>query len=172
MTEVLRAGLLEGVRVRVAAPSPAVEARCGALGAEVTREAADVPPDVLVADATAPFTAAGGGVAGLRAGVDACWEAVHETVNAGWASGEVPGGKVVLLAPRDGEHAAAVGEALENTARTLSVEWARFGVRVVAVRPGAAATDAEVAELVAWLASPAGDYVSGCALAPGTLAVA
>ncbi|MCW2995118.1 MAG: hypothetical protein JWQ18_2613, partial [Conexibacter sp.] len=90
-------------------------------------------------------------------------------VNASWAQEGTAGGKVVLLAPATdaGEHADAVGAALENAARTLSVEWARFGVRVTAVRPRAGAVAQERAELVAFLASPAGDYFSGCAFHPG-----
>jgi hypothetical protein len=76
----------------------------------------------------------------------------------------------VLLAPAGdaGPHAEATGAALENAARTLSVEWARFGVRVVALRPSGEAA-AEVAELVAFLASPAGDYFSGCTWRPGRI---
>lgn len=71
--------------------------------------------------------------------------------------------KVILVAPRDdaGPHAAALGDGLENLARTLSIEWARFGVRTSALLPGAGASDAE---LVAWICSPAGDYLSGTAL--------
>jgi NAD(P)-dependent dehydrogenase (short-subunit alcohol dehydrogenase family) len=72
----------------------------------------------------------------------------------------------VLLAPRPGagEHAAAVGAALENAARTLSVEWARFGVRVTAIVGGGSV---ERAELTAFLAPLAGDYYSGCAFTLG-----
>ena len=57
--------------------------------------------------------------------------------------------------------------ALENAARTLSVEWARFGVRITAVRPREGASADERAELVAFLASPAGDYFTGCSFYPG-----
>ena len=46
-------------------------------------------------------------------------------------------------------------------ARTLSIEWARLGIRPVAVLP-ARRRPAEIAELVAFLASPAGAYYSGC----------
>jgi citronellol/citronellal dehydrogenase len=118
--------------------------------------------DVLVVDGAGPFAAAGGGLPGLRTAVDGGWNAVRAVANAGWTEEGGPGGKVVLLAPGAGagEHAPAVGAALENAARTLSVEWARFGVRVVAVRAG---DEAERAELVAFLASPAGDYFTGCA---------
>jgi NAD(P)-dependent dehydrogenase (short-subunit alcohol dehydrogenase family) len=68
-------------------------------------------------------------------------------------------GQIVLLAP--GEERGAVAAALENLARTLSVEWARFEITTVAIKPGASTSDDEVAELVAFLCSPAGAYHSG-----------
>jgi NAD(P)-dependent dehydrogenase (short-subunit alcohol dehydrogenase family) len=74
----------------------------------------------------------------------------------------------VLLAPRPGTAEAEAARAgLENLARTLSVEWARFQVRPVAILPGDATSPAEVAELAAFLASPAGAYYSGCAFTLG-----
>ena len=60
------------------------------------------------------------------------------------------------------------GTTVENLARTLSVEWARFSVRPVAILPGTAGSPAEVAELVAFLASPAGECYSGCAFELGS----
>jgi citronellol/citronellal dehydrogenase len=175
--DVLRPGVLDGVSVCVAGGSGAVAARLEALGASVAALDADLGDedavvaavgvlgriDVLVVDAAGPFAAAAAGMAGLRAAVDGGWNAVRAVVNAGWTDPDGGGGgKVVLLAPGAdaGPHAAAVGAALENAARTLSVEWARFGVRVVAVGAG---DDAQRAELTAFLASPAGDYFSGCA---------
>lgn len=68
-------------------------------------------------------------------------------------------GRVVMLAPRD---ASGIAAALENLARTLSVEWARFAITTVAIAPGAATTDEELAQLAAFLCSPAGAYFSGC----------
>ena len=67
-------------------------------------------------------------------------------------------GKVLLIAPRPagGSFASAARAALENLARTLSVEWARYGVTTVAIAPGARTTDEELAELVCFLVSPAG----------------
>ena len=133
--------------------------------------------DVLVVDAASAFADAGGGMAGLRRAIDDGWNVVRAVVNASWVSeGEgrseavaASGGKVVFLAPATdaGEHANAVGAALENAARTLSVEWARFGVRITAVRPRDGASADERAELVAFLASPAGDYFTGCSFYPG-----
>jgi NAD(P)-dependent dehydrogenase (short-subunit alcohol dehydrogenase family) len=72
-----------------------------------------------------------------------------------------PGAQLVLVAPPEGEAARA---ALENLARTLSIEWARFGIRTVCVAPRASTPDATVADVVAYLLSPAGDYFSGCRL--------
>ena len=72
---------------------------------------------------------------------------------------------MVYLAPAaGGEHARAACAALENLARTLSIEWSRHGITTVALAPGAGTSPAEVAGLVAYLASPAGAYFSGCLL--------
>jgi NAD(P)-dependent dehydrogenase (short-subunit alcohol dehydrogenase family) len=181
--DVLRPGVLGGLTICVAGGGAPLRARAGELGATVVVVSADLadedavaaevaalgPIDVLVVDAGTPFVAAGGGMAALRAAVDGGWNAVRATVNAGWTAEGAAGGKVILVAPRAdaGEHATAVGAALENAARTLSIEWARFGVRTTALVPRAGAADAELAELAAFLASPAGDYFSGCALRPG-----
>ena len=56
---------------------------------------------------------------------------------------------------------------LENLARTLSVEWARFAITAAMVAPGAATSDDELAELVCFLVSPAGEYLTGCRLELG-----
>jgi hypothetical protein len=145
VTEVLRPGVLAGVRVAVAGGSVAERAR--ALGADVV---ADGEIDVLVWDC---------GALGGRAALDGAWDAIQPAV-AGPLAG---GGLIVLLAPPPGDaHAEAARAGLENMARTLSIEWARLGIRPVAVLPGAATAAGEVAELVAFLASPAGAYYSGC----------
>ena len=175
----LRAELLDGTTVAFAGGADHVADACGRLGAQVrvvdaplldeaaVAESVDALGAVsaLVCDAATPFAAVGGGVAGLRAGMDGAWNATRAVVNSGWREDGADGGKVVLLGPRprDGAHASALGAALENTARTLSIEWARHGIRTTAIRPGDATPDAEIAELVAYLVSPAGDYFSGCA---------
>ena len=117
--------------------------------------------DTLVVDAGALFGS--GGRTGPRAALDGAWSAVHDVATAQWL-GAGAGGKVVLVAPRPaaGEHAGAAAAGLESLARTLSVEWARFGVRATLVAPGAHATEEEVGALVAYLASAAGEYFSGC----------
>jgi NAD(P)-dependent dehydrogenase (short-subunit alcohol dehydrogenase family) len=179
VTEILRNDVLEGIAVCVAGDGGVAASRCAALGARVSRLDADWadeealaaevaalgPIDVLVCDAGPAFAREGAGLAGLRAAVDGTWNAVRAVVSARWTTESGDGGKVVLVAPPAGAgvHAGAAGAALENAARTLSVEWARFGVRTVALRPEGDA-GAQVAELVAFLASPGGDYFSGCAL--------
>jgi NAD(P)-dependent dehydrogenase (short-subunit alcohol dehydrogenase family) len=186
--DVLRPGVLDGLRVCVAGGGVPLRARAAELGATVLALEADVDDedavaaavaglgriDVLVVDAATPFVAAGGGMPALRTAVDGSWNAVRATVNAGWTPAEAEGedaagGKVVLVAPHAdaGVHATAVGAALENAARTLSIEWARLGVRTTAIVPGAGARDADLAELVAFLASPGGDYFTGCVFTPG-----
>ena len=135
---ILRPGLLEGVR---AVADGAVAARLAELGADLSPG----PPDVLVFEGTAGEA---------RAVLDGAWDAVR---------GANDGALIVLLGPPPGDaHAEAARAGLENMARTLSIEWSRRGVRPVAVMPGAATSPAEVAELVAYLASPAGAYFSGC----------
>jgi citronellol/citronellal dehydrogenase len=102
-------------------------------------------------------------------------------------------GKVVsvTLSPHNGMpgmvHSGAGRAAVENMMRTLSIEWARFGVTLVALAAGQfdtetmrtkypkevveavpgtvplgrLGTEEEMAWLVAYLASPAGDFFSG-----------
>jgi NAD(P)-dependent dehydrogenase (short-subunit alcohol dehydrogenase family) len=152
VTQVLRPGVLAGVRVRVVGAGPlgeAVLARASALGA-----GDEDPVDVLVVDAAARFASAAG-VEAVRAALDGAWDAIQPHAD---------GAKlIVLLAPPPGDaHAEAARAGLENLARTLSIEWARLGIRPVAIHPGAATPAGEVAELAAFLASPAGAYYSGC----------
>ena len=100
----------------------------------------------------------------------------------------------VTLSPHHGMpgmvHSGAARAAVENMMRTLAVEWSRFGIRLVAVAPGQfdtetlrtkypkvivdnvsgtvplgrLGTEEEMAWLVAYLASPAGDFYSGCVI--------
>lgn len=146
-SDLLRPGVLGGLRV--AAHGTALE-HAVALGAEVVTQDAGA----MVADLR--------GAAGYDEPLGAAWDAVRDSFHAGLRE---RGGIVVLVGPRPGDAwAAALRAALENTARTTSVEWARFAVRPVAVLPGERTTDDEVDALVAWLLSPAGAYFSGCAL--------
>jgi citronellol/citronellal dehydrogenase len=102
-------------------------------------------------------------------------------------------GKVlsVTLSPHNGMpgmvHSGAARAAVENMMRTLSIEWARFGIKTCSLAAGHFATETlltkypkvvvdnvarsiplqrtgraeEMAWLVAYLASPAGDFFSG-----------
>lgn len=172
----LRPGLLEGVAVAVAAVGPgelaeAVARQAAGLGARVTRievdPGGDEPDpggvDQLVWDGASAF-GAGGDVGAVRAALDGAWLVVRPVaVRRFIPRGD---GRVVLLGPRPGDaHAAAARAGLENLARTLSIEWARHGIRVVAVLPGAHTAADVVGELCALLASPAGDYHSGSVMA-------
>lgn len=97
----------------------------------------------------------------------------------------------VTLSPHHGMpgmvHSGAARAAVENMMRTLAIEWARFGIRTCALAAGQFATETlmtkypkalidnlersipigragrpeELAWLVAYLASPAGDFYSG-----------
>jgi citronellol/citronellal dehydrogenase len=105
-------------------------------------------------------------------------------------------GKVVsvTISPHNGMpgmvHSGAARAAVENMMRTLSIEWARFNVKLCAIAAGQfdtetlrtkypapvaehvhrtvplqrLGTEEEMAWMVAYLASPAGDFVSGAVL--------
>jgi NAD(P)-dependent dehydrogenase (short-subunit alcohol dehydrogenase family) len=177
---VLRQGLLDGRVIALAGgTAPAVARSLACLGARVEEvdlsrgedgvkdwAAGAAPVHGLVYDSGPAF--ASGGQPGLQVALERAWIATR-----GVATGAlIPAGagKVVLIAPRPGggSFVAAARAALENLARTLSVEWARHGVTTVALAPGARTGDEELAELVSFLASPAGEYFSGCVLELGS----
>jgi hypothetical protein len=119
------------------------------------------PLHALVLDARGTFAA--GGPEGLRVALEHAWRATRAVATEALIP-STGAGRLLLIAPAPdaGPHAGAARAALENLARTLSVEWARHGVTAVAVMPGAATDQADVAELVCFLVSPAGGYFSGC----------
>jgi hypothetical protein len=175
----LAPGLLDDHRVVIAGGGGGVRAageRLRGLGAAV----AELPDDALadeegaaawardraplhglVFDAGEGFGA--GGAEALRATIEQAWRAIRAIATGALIEAPAPG-RLLLVAPRPdaGPHAQAVRAAVENLARTLSVEWARYAITAVALWPGPATTDAEVAELVCFLISPAGGYFSGC----------
>jgi hypothetical protein len=189
----LRPALLQGVSLLVATPSglPASSASPGVavaqgfseLGARVCaclpdgqdeaaidREvlaAADI--DMLVVDGAGLFAHDASGA--LRTCLDSTWNVTRAVVNHAFLPAQ-RGGRIVYLAPRlnAGEHAQAARAGLENLARTLSVEWARHHINVVTIAPGSSTDAEEVVALVAYLASPAGAYFSGCLLDLDTIA--
>jgi citronellol/citronellal dehydrogenase len=128
----------------------------------------------------------------MRLNVEGTWLMTHAVATKAMIpSGR--GGKVfsVTLSPHNGmpgmAHSGAARAAVENLMRTLSVEWARFDIRLLALAAGQFETqtllskypqaiveriahsiplgrmgsEQEFAWLVAYLASPAGDFFSG-----------
>jgi citronellol/citronellal dehydrogenase len=130
----------------------------------------------------------------IELNVQGTWQMTHAAATKAFIPQE--SGKVVSItvSPHMGfpgmVHTGAARAAVENMMRTLSVEWSRFGVRLVAVaigqfdtetlrtkypKPivegvagtvplGRLGTEDEMAWLVAYLASPAGDFFSGCVI--------
>jgi citronellol/citronellal dehydrogenase len=131
----------------------------------------------------------------IRLNVEGTWLMTH-TVATRAMIPESRGGKIlnVTLSPHHGlpgmAHSSAARAAVENLTRVLSIEWARFGIKLTALAAGHFATETlmtkypqpvvegvagtvplqrlgteeEFAWLVAYLASPAGDYFSGAVL--------
>jgi NAD(P)-dependent dehydrogenase (short-subunit alcohol dehydrogenase family) len=176
----LRADLLSGRRIVLAGggsqPDPMSE-QLRALGASVDHLSEEVllgarddaagwsraraPLHAAVIDAAGSFGP--GGADRLTATLELAWRAAWAVATGALIEAGQPG-RLLFIAPRPdaGPHAEAARAALENLARTLSVEWARFEITAVALTPGPATTDAEVAELACFLVSPAGGYFSGC----------
>jgi NAD(P)-dependent dehydrogenase (short-subunit alcohol dehydrogenase family) len=146
VTAILRRGVLDGVTVACA--DAAIAARLRELGAvDGDGVLVHVAPDPAGAD-------------GVLAVLDGAWDAIRVTALPPAATDRL----IVLIAPPPGTaHRAAARAGLENLARTLSIEWSRYAVRPVAILPGEATKSAELAELVAFLASRAGAYYAGCA---------
>jgi NAD(P)-dependent dehydrogenase (short-subunit alcohol dehydrogenase family) len=123
--------------------------------------ASRLPLHGLVHDARADFQA--GGLDALQATLATAWTVARAVATVAMLDSE-HGGRLVFIAPSPaaGPHAAAARAALENLARTLSIEWARFKITAVALWPGERTGEAPLAELVCYLMSPAGGYFTGC----------
>jgi NAD(P)-dependent dehydrogenase (short-subunit alcohol dehydrogenase family) len=180
-TALLRPHLLDGCVVALGGggdavlgpPLVALGAVTASLPATLDEEeltaAVDSRTDALVHDLRPAF-APGAGDA-LRETLDLAWVTVRAVATAAFLP-DARGGRIVLIAPAAADvDPSAVGAraAAENLARTLSIEWARHRVTPVAITPGPATTDAELAALAAFLLSPAGAYYAGCRLALGEL---
>jgi hypothetical protein len=177
---ILREGLLNGRSVMLAGASgdelDGLADALRALGATVTMfdpvldEAGEGGADwvrargpfhALVHDASSEF--GHGGPDTLATVLQDAWIATAALANGAFIPGG-EGGKLVLLAPvaDAGPHAGAARDALENLARTLSTEWARYGITATAIAPAEGTEPEVVATLVAFVVSTAGDYFSGC----------
>jgi citronellol/citronellal dehydrogenase len=130
----------------------------------------------------------------IELNVQGTWQMTHAAATKAFIPQR--SGKVisVTLSPHHGmpgmAHSGAARAAVENMMRTLSIEWARFNVKLCAVAAGQFDTEVlrtkypkEVAEnvvrtvplqrlgtpeemawLIAYLASPGGDFLSGCVI--------
>jgi hypothetical protein len=170
---ILRPGLLDGLSILLASAEPpsrfgeAVASRCADLGAHMDRVVVDPTADAAERrEGVSVVVWDGASLAGPRDVLDGAWLALRPQAQA-MIDAEA-GGKLVLVAPSPSDPGAEAARAgLENLARTLSIEWARYGIRTTALLPGPATDARELAELTAFLASRAGDYYSGCAFALG-----
>lgn len=160
----LRKGLLDGHSIVLAGDVPGtVGDLLSSLGASLSAfEESDEERALEWAQAAAPVNAVVCSTADGLKEVERAWTAIRAVA----VGALIPGGAgaIVLLAPRPGEveHADAVRAALENLARTLSVEWARYGITSTAIWPGARTAEEDLATVVAYLCSPAGAYFTGC----------
>ncbi len=161
---VLRQGLLDGQRVVLCGDMPApVGELLSSLGASVNPfDPADEERGLEWARDAAPVNSVVCSSAGGLEGIEGAWTAIRAVA----AGALIPAGAgtIVLIAPRRHSvtHADAVRAGLENLARTLSVEWARYGITTTSIWPGSSTGEGDLATLVAYLCSPAGDYFSGC----------
>jgi NAD(P)-dependent dehydrogenase (short-subunit alcohol dehydrogenase family) len=130
----------------------------------------------------------------IELNVQGTWQMTHAAATKAFIPQR--SGKVVsvTLSPHHGmpgmAHSGAARAAVENMMRTLSIEWARFNIRLCAVAAGQFDTEVlrtkyppqvsenvsrtvplqrlgtpeEMAWMIAYLASPAGDFLSGCVI--------
>ncbi|MGV9801550.1 SDR family NAD(P)-dependent oxidoreductase [Mycobacterium sp. NPDC003449] len=126
-----------------------------------------------------------------RLAVDATWAVTREVAVRAMIPQRSGSIFFMAFSPRRGiasmVHATSARAALENLAAGLSLEWSRFGIRTVCIAPGTIVTEGmednyteaaraeweaavplgrlgtaeEVSGVIAFLASPAGSYVTG-----------
>ncbi|HSJ17354.1 MAG TPA: SDR family oxidoreductase [Solirubrobacterales bacterium] len=156
--------------------------------------------DVLVNNAGGQFLSPAEAISpkGFRTVIELNVQGTWNMIHAAATKAFIPqrSGKVIsiTISPHNGmpgmAHSGAARAAVENLTRTLSVEWARFGVKLCAIAAGQFDTEVlrtkypkqvsenvartvplgrlgtpeEMAWLVAYVASPAGDFVSGSVL--------
>jgi len=156
--------------------------------------------DVLVNNAGGQFLSPAEAISpkGFRTVIELNVQGTWQMTHAAATKAFIPqrSGKVisVTISPHNGMpgmvHSGAARAAVENMMRTLSIEWARFNIRLCAVAAGQFDTEVlrtkypkqvsenvarsvplgrlgrpeEMAWLIAYLASPAGDFFSGTVL--------
>jgi citronellol/citronellal dehydrogenase len=156
--------------------------------------------DVLVNNAGGQFLSPAEAISpkGFRTVIELNVQGTWQMTHAAATKAFIPqrSGKVVsvTISPHNGMpgmvHSGAARAAVENMMRTLSIEWARFNVKLCAVAAGQFDTEVvrtkyprevsenvartiplgrlgrpeEMAWLIAFLASPAGDFLSGAVL--------
>jgi citronellol/citronellal dehydrogenase len=126
--------------------------------------------------------------------VQGTWQMTHAAATKAFIPQEGGKVVSVTISPHNGMpgmvHSGAARAAVENMMRTLSIEWSRFQIKLCAVAAGQFDTEVlrtkyprqvaenvprtvplqrlgrpeEMAWLIAYLASPAGDFFSGCVL--------
>jgi NAD(P)-dependent dehydrogenase (short-subunit alcohol dehydrogenase family) len=130
----------------------------------------------------------------IELNVEGTWLMTHAAATKAFIPQESGKVISVTLSPHNGMpgmvHSGAARAAVENMMRTLSIEWSRFNIKLCAIAPGQFGTETfrtkypevvtrniersipagrvgepeEMAWLVAYLASPAGDFFSGAVL--------
>ena len=128
----------------------------------------------------------------MRLNLDATWYLTTQAASLSMLANGYGKVACITMTPSRGmpgmTHSSASRAAVESLVRTWAAEWASRGVRTVAVAPGIVHTEAmerygidpaqvatvvpagrlqtpqEVAELVAFCAAPAGDYITGTTL--------
>ena len=127
----------------------------------------------------------------IRLNVEGTWLMTHAVATKAMIPAERGKVVSITLTPHTGlpgmAHSSAARAAVENLMKVLAIEWARYGIRLNAIAAGQFGTDTfmtkypeqlvammattvplgrlgrseEIAWLIAYLASPAGDFVSG-----------
>ncbi len=130
----------------------------------------------------------------MRLNVEGTWLMTHAVATRAMIPARGGKVVSITLSPHNGlpgmAHSSAARAAVENLMKVLSIEWARHQIKLNAIAPGQIATETlltkyprqlvdvmastvpvqrlgspeEIAWLVAYLASPAGDFVSGAVL--------
>lgn len=155
--------------------------------------------DVLVNNAGGQFAAAAEDISlnGFRAvhrlAVDATWSLTHDVANRAFIPQSTGNLVFIGFSPNNGMphvmHAASARSAIETMARTLAMEWAKYGIRSNCVNVGTIATEGldnydpdevgqwaatipmkrfgtadEVANTIRFVASEAASYITGSTL--------